>query len=211
MLLNQKKTKNMTFNFTNKFQFATRLQLSDKNLESIDSTKLLGTIISNDLKWNMNTKNVVKKANARMQILRKAASFGASIDDLKLIYYGYVRNRMEQSSTVWHSSLTGENNDDLERIQKTALKIILKNEYNGYKKSLKKLDMETLSERRKELCLKFAIKCTKNEKMSKMFPINEKTHQMKPRVKQKFKVNHANTARLKKFSIIYMQNLLNET
>ena len=70
--------------------------------------------------------------------------------------------------------------------------------------------METLSERRTKLCLKFAIKCTKNEKMSKMFPINEKTHQMKPRVKQKFKVNHANTARLKKFSIIYMQNLLNE-
>ena len=70
--------------------------------------------------------------------------------------------------------------------------------------------METLSERRKELCLKFAIKCTKNEKMSKMFPLNEKKHPMKPRVKQKFKVNHANTARLKKFSIIYMQNLLNE-
>ena len=108
----------MTFNFTNKFQFATRLQLSDKNLESIDSTKLLGTIISNDLKWNMNTKNVVKKANARMQILRKAASFGASIDDLKLLYYGYIRNRMEQCATVWHSSLIEENKDDLERIKK---------------------------------------------------------------------------------------------
>ena len=70
--------------------------------------------------------------------------------------------------------------------------------------------METLSERRTKLCLKFAIKCTKNEKISKMFPINEKTHPMKPRVKQKFKVHHANTARLKKCSIIYMQNLLNE-
>ena len=49
----------MTFNFTNKFQFPTRHQLSDKNLESIDSTNLLGTIISNDLKWNMNNKKML--------------------------------------------------------------------------------------------------------------------------------------------------------
>ena len=33
---------------------------------------------------------------------------------------------------------------------------------------------------------------------------------MNTRKHDKFKVQHANTARLKKFSIIYMQNLLNE-
>ena len=116
MKLNQNKTKNMTFNFTNNYQFSTRLQLNDQNLESIESTKLLGTIISNDLIWNLNTKNVVQKANARMQILRKASSFGASIDDLKLLYYGYIRNRMEQCATVWHSNLTEESKDDVKRI-----------------------------------------------------------------------------------------------
>ena len=54
MKLNEKKTQNILFNFTNKYQFATRLQLSNQNLETVNDTKLLGTIISNDLKWNKN-------------------------------------------------------------------------------------------------------------------------------------------------------------
>ena len=43
-----------------------------------------------------------------------------------------------------------------------------------------------------------------------MFPINENVHQMIPRLQQKFKVQYANTERLRKYSIIYMQNLLND-
>ena len=30
----------------------------------IPSTKVLGTVISNDLKWELNTKNIVRKANS---------------------------------------------------------------------------------------------------------------------------------------------------
>ena len=72
------------------------------------------------------------------------------------------------------------------------------------------LDMETLENRREELCLSFATKCTKNEKMKHMFPLNEKSHDMKTRNDGKYKVQFANTDRLKNFAVIYMQNLLNE-
>ena len=51
----------MIFNFTKDFQFSTRLLLDDNNIEELESTKLLGTIISHDLKWNLNTKNIIKK------------------------------------------------------------------------------------------------------------------------------------------------------
>ena len=53
MIINEKKTKTMLINFTEKYQFATRLQLKDENVEVINSTKLLGTIISDDLKWDL--------------------------------------------------------------------------------------------------------------------------------------------------------------
>ena len=157
----------MIFNFRKDFQFSTRLLLDDNDIEELESTKLLGTIISNDLKWNLNTKNIIKKANARMELLRKLASFGAPLKGLKIIYYIFVRSQLEQSATVWHSSLTTENIKDLERVQKTAIKIMLRNRYSGYKKSLKKLKIKSLSERRENLCLNFAIKCTKNKKMKK--------------------------------------------
>ena len=47
MMINCKKTKTMIFNFTDNFQFTTRLKLNQKNIEVINRTKLLGTIISN--------------------------------------------------------------------------------------------------------------------------------------------------------------------
>ena len=70
MMINSKKTKTMIFNFTDRFQFTTRLKLKGENIEVIDSTKLLGTVLSNDLKWDLNTANLVKKANTRMQLLK---------------------------------------------------------------------------------------------------------------------------------------------
>ena len=145
-----------------------------------------------------------------MELVRKVASFGASEDDLKNIYFLFVRSLLEQSATVWHSSLTQENCDDLERVQKSAVKIILGPKYDCYKKSLVKLDMESLQERREFLCLTFAQKCLKNPKTKKMFPENKKEHQMETRNPEKYFVQHANTERLKKSAIIFMQNLLNE-
>ena len=145
-----------------------------------------------------------------MEILRKIASFGASKDDMKQIYFSFVRSQLEQSAVVWHSSLTEENKADLERVQKSAVKIILGGQYNGYRNSLKNLNMETLDERREKLCLNFAKRCLRNEKTSKSFPENSKNHVMKNRKQEKYQVQHANTKRFKESALIYMQNLLNQ-
>ena len=210
MLINQKKTKTMLFNYTNKYQFTTRLKLDKEPLDVISSTKLLGTIIQDDLKWEENTANIVKKANSRMELLRKVASFGTSAEELKNIYILFIRSILEQSATVWHSSLTAENSDDLERVQKSAFKVILQDKFNGYKNALIVLELDTLSERRKQLCLNFAQKCLNNKKTKQMFPLNNKTHTMNTRNTDKFHVQHANTSRLQNSSIVYMQKILNE-
>ena len=67
--------------------------------------------------------------------------------------------------------------------------IILWNIYLDYEKSLAILDMETLKERRLNLCL--------NEKTENMFPEANKIHQMETRKPEKYQVQHANTERLK--------------
>ena len=209
MLVNEKKTKCMIFNFTEKYQFSTRLSINNQPIEVIDSTRLLGTIITNDLKWEENTAQIVKKANARMELLRKVASFGTGVEELKEIYYLFVRSQLEQSAVVWHSSLTEENKSDLERVHKSALQIIMGGRYIGYEKALVGLGIASLDERREKLCLNFARKCLKNEKSKHMFPINEKQHEMETRNHEDYRVQHANTGRLQKSPLIYMQNLLN--
>ena len=70
--------------------------------------------------------------------------------------------------------------------------------------------MESLEDRREILCLKFAKKCLKNPKTKNIFPENERIHHMQTRNPEKYVVQHANTERLKKSAVIYMQNLLNK-
>ena len=210
MMLNENKTKTMIFNYSHNNQFTTRLSLNDKPLEVVNSTLLLGTVIQDSLKWDLNTARLVKKANSRMELLRKVASFTTNIEELKNIYILFVRSLLEQSATVWHSSLTEENKSDLERVQKTAFKIILGERYKTYKHAQNFLQLESLNDRRENLCLLFALKSSKNPKTKHMFPLNDKTHVMNTRQSDKFKVQHANNDRLKKSGIIYMQNLLNK-
>ena len=149
-----------------------------------------------------------KNANKRMQILRKAANFGAPMKDKKDICISYVRSALEQSCQVWNSRLTMENIADLERVQKSALRIILNNKYNNYNDSLEIINLDTLEERRKYLCLKFAKNSTQGEKTHKMFPL--KTRKQNTKKGEKFKVNFAKTERFRTSSIPYMQKLLNE-
>ena len=169
MRLNLKKTKNMIFNYSRKYKFSTQLSLENEDIETVKEAKLLGTVITDDLKWNKNTAAIVKKAYGRMQLLNKAANFTNNTNDLKSIYLTYVRNILEQSSVVWHSSLSKKNRKDLERIQKSAVKIILGKRSSNYKMDLEKLKLDSLDERRKKLCLKFAKHCLKTEKL-KDFP-----------------------------------------
>ena len=162
------------------------------------------------MNWDQNTANLVKNANARMQLLRKIATFGTNHDELKDIYVLFIRSLLEQSATVWHSSLTEENRNDLERIQKTAVKIILGDRYRNYEQALLEIDLENLDDRRTSLCLTFAKKCCRNPQTSNMFPKNVKMHNMDTRKQELYKVQHAKTERLQKSSIIFMQNLLND-
>ena len=130
--------------------------------------------------------------------------------DLKNIYILFVRSQLEQSCVVWHSSLTEQQKSDLERVQKSALRIILGQKYENYKKALDVLNMDTLEDRREYLSLKFAKKCLVNEKMKHIFPLNEKVHQMNMRKVEKYRVQYSNTERLKNSAITYMQKLLNQ-
>ena len=158
MILNQKKTKVIIFNFTDKYKFTTRLQLNNENIEVVKQAKLLGVIITDDLKWEENTAYLVKRANARMELLRRVAAFTTSVEEKKNIYVLYVRSILEQSSVVWHNSLTQENSDDLERVQKSAVRIILGKSYDSYEEALEKVDIESLKDRREVLSKHFAKK-----------------------------------------------------
>ena len=210
MILNMKKTKNMIFNYTRNHQFTIRLKEENKVVEVVDKMKLLGTILTNDLKWDANTSYLVKKAYKRMQLLHNVAKFTKETTDLKSIYITYIRPVLEQSSIVWHSSLTKENCDNLERVQRSAIRLIMGRKNFNYKESLLKLNLTSLEERRTSLCLNFAKRATMNNRTKKMFPLRKEQRTNTRRFTEKFIVKKARTKIYQQSTIPFLQNLLNE-
>ena len=145
-----------------------------------------------------------------MLLLRKSAEFTKSVLDLKTIYLSYVRNLVEQSSVLWGSTLTEENKQDLERVQKNACRIILGNKYTHYEESLKIIGLETLEERRVNLALRFAKNCVNNKKTRNLFPLRKKIHKFKTRKEEKFKIFKSKKKRLQTSTIPFLRKLLNE-
>ena len=111
---------------------------------------------------------------------------------------------------VWHSSLTLADRQDLERIQKAALKIILGKDYNGYEKSLEVLNMESLNQRRESMALKFVKNSLKNHNFSKLFPLKKSNHGMSVRNGERYHVNIGKTERYKDSAVPFLQRLLNK-
>ena len=104
-------------------------------------------MVNDNLTWDSNTSYLLKRANARMRLLHKLVDFGVPHEDLVCIYILYVRSILEQSCQVWHSSLTLENFQDLERVQKNALRIILQENYLSYSNALDITGIPTLFEK----------------------------------------------------------------
>ena len=144
-----------------------------------------------------------------MSFLHKASKFTSNSDDLKKIYMLQVRSKLEQSAMLWHFGLTQKNRHQLERVQKSALRIILGKRYTSYNDALRLLNIESLEDRRKSLCLKFAKNCLKVDKLRKLFPKSPTLHGMSKRNNESFIVNRTLTERYLNSAVPQMQRLLN--
>ena len=167
--INFSKTKKMLFNPCLSKDFLPQIECDGSTVELVEQTKLLGLIISSDLSWSANTEFIEERCYKKLWMLRRLDKLGADSDDLIDVYCKQVRSILEFAVPVWNSSLTGENIAQLERLQKTALHIILGDRYTSYTAALKLSGLDKLSDRRKKICLKFAKKAEKHSKFSNWF------------------------------------------
>ena len=209
MQLNYKKTKFMLFNPCTSKDFLPAFNLDGHEIEMVEETRLLGLVLSSDLSWGPNTDSIVERSSKKLWFIIRLKNLGASRHDLLDLYYKHVRSILEYAAPVWHSSLTGEDRLRLEQVQKSALRIILGQEYRSYNSALKISGMKTLFERRRKLCIKFARKSLRNQKFKHWFKPNTlrtKTRQDQP----KFCEVYSRLDRYEKSPISYLTNLLNQ-
>ena len=77
------------------------------------------------------------------------------MEDLIQVYVLYIRSLTEYCSVVYHSRLTEEQSNKLERIQKTCLKVILNEMYVDYQSALEMTGLDSLKNRRLKRILDF--------------------------------------------------------
>ena len=204
--INESKTKIMSFNFSLKYDFLPKMEIGDKQLEVVKSTKLLGIIISSDLKWNEHTSYTVKKAMQRLWFLRRLSKLGASRETLLDLYHLRVRSILELGVPVFAGGLSKTNIDDFEDVQRQAFKIILRGNFNSYENALEILEENKLEERRNQISLKFAKKCVYHPKMKHLF---QKRVKVVPRSEATFTEPQSGNARSYKGPIHFLLRLLN--
>ena len=123
-----------------------------------------------------------------------------------------MRSCLEYCSVVYHSSLTMEQTNMLDRCQKVCLKLILTSEYTDYPNACILANISTLSDRRENRVLNFSTRALKHPRHKQLFPLSNKFKQNTHSIRntEKFTVNFANTNAYKNSFVPYAQRKLNE-
>ena len=159
MRLNAKKCKEMVIDFLQyKSTSLSPLMIDGTVIDRVQSYKLLGLHISNDLTWNLHCETVYKKAVKRLYGLRVLKKAGMSTGDLVSVYCSIVRSTVEYTSPAW-AALPQYLSNMLESVQKQAMRII----FPGflYEDALDLAGLEPLYVRRVDSCKSFVIKAKK--------------------------------------------------
>ena len=207
MKINSEKTKIIPFNFSNKYDFVPRYSINGEELDIVYEAKLLGIHIQSNCKWSNNTKNMIKKANSRLWFLRRLKMLGASQNTLIDLFKLFVRSALEPAVPLWAGAILEKEKNDLEKVQKNAMKLIAGTSYRDYIGSITKFKLDTLDARRKKICLKFAKKCFKNERFKQWFKLKPSPN---TRYKEKYLRPKTKTKRYARSAIPYLTDLLNE-
>ena len=90
------------------------------------------------------------------------------------------------------------------------LYIAFGNAYHSYSDALEKMEMETLADRRTNLCKTFALKASKHSKHRNWFKLNEINGVDTRSTKTKYKTPITRLSRFQNSPIPYLTSLLNK-
>ena len=90
----------------------------------ISSAKVLGVIISSDLKWSAHINSITTKAAKRLYLLRQLKRACIAYNDLVRFHCSAIRSVLEYACQVFHCNLPLYLSGEIECIQRRALRIV---------------------------------------------------------------------------------------
>ena len=190
MVINRKKTQIMCVNFRKSLQFPPIFGIGDcRQLDIVKQTKLVGIIVSDDLRWSAHVDYMCLRASKKIWQLRRMKILNLEHGILLDFYCKEIRSILEFGVAVWSGGLKGKSCDQIERIQKICVNIILcDTDWEiPYEVGCTLLEIEPLRYRRTDLCIKFIQKASCDPRHADLFSpyeTNLNTRQEKPLYKE---------------------------
>ena len=169
MKINESKTKELFISMKRPPATHPSLTINGKSIERVSNFKLLGIWMSDDLTWNEHVTHMLSRAAPKLYYLKQLKRAGLSVDDLIVYYRSVIRSSLEYASPVWNAGLTKKHSEDIERIQKRALKTIFPD--SDYELALQISGLDQLCDRREKLDrAKFDQIKTPNHRLNYILP-----------------------------------------
>ena len=189
MRMNAKKTQLLCVTAAINYEVRSFVEIGGKKIISGDSLNILGFTFGRRPTMRPHFEAIRKKYIARTHIIRHLKKVGLSSVTLCKIYCSLIRPVIEFAAQVYHHMLSDDVSEEIEKLQRSVLKTIF-----GFKTSyacaLEKSGLCTLDERRRKLCLKFALDSEKNPRYKHWFPAHDR-YAYNVRQKSKFKEEFA--------------------
>ena len=147
--LNESKCKELRTSFSRSGSSVDHITINNKQIEVVSSAKLLLVVVSDNLRWNAHVESICKKAAMRLCFLKQLKHTKVPPKDMLLFYTTCIRPVLEYACPVFHHYLPQCLSNEMERLQKSALRIIQPD--LAYAEALVALDITSLYERRKAL------------------------------------------------------------
>ena len=132
LTLNRKKTEYMIIGSRQKLNSigtnTTNISIAGEQIKRVESTKSLGIIIDEQLKWEEHNSKQCKTISARIGMLRRARDF-VTQDVLIIMYNSLVFPHFTCCSTVWHG-FRADHINKLYKLQKRAARVITGSSYD---------------------------------------------------------------------------------
>ena len=137
---------------------------------SVNTMKLLGVIISSDLKWDCPIKDLLKRTNAANALFKLLHKFKCPKSHCLRIFLSFVRPTLECAYPVCHPGISNELSDRREAVQKRCLRIIFIEVKVPYISLLRRANLITLQEKRAQISLRFAHNAMHNPHTASLIP-----------------------------------------
>lgn len=207
MLVNQRKTQLICLSPALHSEVRSFIDTDDGRIDSSENLTLLGFRFGNRPTIAAHLELIREKFNSRSWMLRHLKKSAVPDRDILTIYTSTIRPVIEYACCVYHPMMSMSDSNDLEKLQRRALKIIYGFDCS-YKDAMEKAGILTLEERRREIFRKFTAKTSANQRFADWFP-SHRPYLYELRAKKKYEELKANTDRLYKSPLFTMRRLLN--